>query len=109
MSEQTWPGGAFSRRGFLAASGAAVASPRIPTPEGAADGTTVMPVTSTRLPAAAARPDVDWVNPLTGALTTSPDTACGKTFPGAVVPFGLVQLSPDTVSGGATAVAIPRT
>lgn len=43
---------------------------------------------------------MDWINPLTGALTTSPDTACGKTFPGAVVPYGLVQLSPDTVSGG---------
>ncbi len=59
--------------------------------------------------AAAMRPDVDWVNPLTGALTTSPDTACGKTFPGAVMPFGLVQLSPDTVSGGTTAAAIQRT
>lgn len=43
---------------------------------------------------------VDLVNPLTGALTTSPDTACGKTFPGADTPFGMVQLSPDTISGG---------
>ncbi|GHJ41650.1 GH92 family glycosyl hydrolase [Streptomyces sp. TS71-3] len=47
-----------------------------------------------------ARALVDYVDPLTGALTTSPDTACGKTFPGADTPFGLVQLSPDTVSGG---------
>ncbi|MEU5379456.1 GH92 family glycosyl hydrolase [Streptomyces sp. NPDC005968] len=100
MSEQTGHGGAFSRRGFLAATGAAVASPRIPTPGGAAEGTAIMPATSTGSPAAAMRPDVDWVNPLTGALTTSPDTACGKTFPGVVMPFGLVQLSPDTVSGG---------
>ncbi|GAA0594288.1 GH92 family glycosyl hydrolase [Kribbella sandramycini] len=29
-----------------------------------------------------------------------PETACGKTYPGPVTPFGLVQLSPDTVSGG---------
>src|SRR5882757_1091782 len=43
---------------------------------------------------------VDDIDPLIGALTTSPDTACGKTFPGPVTPFGLVQLSPDTISGG---------
>ncbi|MFJ6121658.1 hypothetical protein [Streptomyces sp. NPDC092129] len=61
MSEQTGQGGAFSRRGFLAATGAAVASPRIPTPDGAAaEGTAVTPVTSTGSPAAAPRPDVDW-------------------------------------------------
>ncbi|GAA0949136.1 GH92 family glycosyl hydrolase [Kribbella koreensis] len=43
---------------------------------------------------------VDDIDPLIGALTTLPDTACGKTFPGPVLPFGLVQLSPDTISGG---------
>jgi putative alpha-1,2-mannosidase len=43
---------------------------------------------------------VDDIDPLIGALTTSPDTACGKTFPGPVLPVGLVQLSPDTISGG---------
>ncbi|MEV6282647.1 GH92 family glycosyl hydrolase [Kribbella sp. NPDC051770] len=46
------------------------------------------------------REAVDDIDPLIGALTTSPDTACGKTFPGPVRPFGMVQLSPDTVSGG---------
>jgi putative alpha-1,2-mannosidase len=30
---------------------------------------------------------VDDIDPLIGALTTLPDTACGKTFPGPVLPF----------------------
>ena len=51
---------------------------------------------------------VDCINPFVGAVTY-PDGGLrgdesihgfGKTFPGAATPFGLVQLSPDTVTGG---------
>lgn len=38
----------------------------------------------------------DYVNPFIGTTTGS----LGKTFPGAVTPFGLVQLSPNTITGG---------
>jgi putative alpha-1,2-mannosidase len=41
----------------------------------------------------------EWVNPLIGA-STSQKLGEGKTFPGPTTPFGLVQLSPDTVTGG---------
>jgi predicted alpha-1,2-mannosidase len=109
MGEQADP---FSRRGFLIAGGGAAAMVALGSaapaeaatgdvashPAAAADATAVSGGAGTS--GAAPRAAVDWINPLTGALTTSPDTACGKTFPGAVVPFGLVQLSPDTVSGG---------
>jgi predicted alpha-1,2-mannosidase len=97
----------FSRRGFLIAGGGAAALAALggtgtaaaagAAPQGAADPGSGPATAAT---ASRRRAAVDWINPLTGALTTSPDTACGKTFPGAVVPFGLVQLSPDTVSGG---------
>jgi len=52
------------------------------------------------LPTANALVPVDLIDPFIGAVTTAANAACGKTFPGPVVPFGLVQLSPDTVSGG---------
>lgn len=42
---------------------------------------------------------VDSINPLVGA-STSVEYGEGKTFPGAATPFGLVQLSPDTITGG---------
>lgn len=42
---------------------------------------------------------VDAVNPLIGA-STSLALGEGKTFPGATTPFGMVQLSPDTITGG---------
>ena len=42
---------------------------------------------------------VDFINPLIGA-STSREHGEGKTFPGAATPFGLVQLSPDTITGG---------
>lgn len=51
---------------------------------------------------------VDSVDPMIGAVTY-PESGLrgqenihgfGKTFPGATTPFGLVQLSPDTVTGG---------
>jgi putative alpha-1,2-mannosidase len=41
----------------------------------------------------------EWVNPLIGA-STSQKLGQGKTFPGPTTPFGLVQLSPDTITGG---------
>ena len=44
--------------------------------------------------AAAAKDPVDCVNPLVGTGHS------GKTFPGAATPGGMVQLSPDTITGG---------
>jgi predicted alpha-1,2-mannosidase len=46
----------------------------------------------------------EYVNPLIGA-STSVDAAgvfhgLGKTFPGATAPFGMVQISPNTITGG---------
>jgi predicted alpha-1,2-mannosidase len=49
--------------------------------------------------AAEAKPLVDYINPMIGA-STSMEYGEGKTFPGAATPFGLIQLSPDTVTGG---------
>ena len=48
------------------------------------------------------RPLVDCVDPMIGAITLSGygGHGRGKTFPGAASPFGMVQLSPDTVTGG---------
>lgn len=47
---------------------------------------------------------VDYIDPIIGAITygkKSKDAhGFGKTFPGAATPFGLIQLSPDTVSDG---------
>ena len=45
----------------------------------------------------------DEVNPFVGAVTQSAvrnSSSQGKTFPGAATPYGLVQLSPDSVTGG---------
>lgn len=51
---------------------------------------------------------VDLVDPMIGAVTY-PESGLrgdesihgfGKTFPGAATPFGMVQLSPDTVTAG---------
>ncbi|WP_220764613.1 GH92 family glycosyl hydrolase [Flavobacterium sp. UMI-01] len=50
------------------------------------------------------KPAVDYINPIIGAISygkMSKDAhGFGKTFPGAATPFGLVQLSPDTFTGG---------
>jgi putative alpha-1,2-mannosidase len=46
-----------------------------------------------------AHESAEWVNPLIGA-STSQKLGEGKTFPGPTTPFGLVQLSPDTMTGG---------
>ena len=47
---------------------------------------------------------VDFINPMIGASTSVEAGGIyhglGKTFPGAATPFGLVQLSPDTITGG---------
>lgn len=47
---------------------------------------------------------VDYINPFIGASTSAEagksGHGLGKTFPGPVTPFGLVQLSPDTKTGG---------
>ena len=45
-----------------------------------------------------------YVNPLIGASTSAAkagdSSGLGKTFPGAATPFGLVQVSPNTITGG---------
>ena len=45
---------------------------------------------------------VDYIDPLIGCWTKKEGKShgLGKTFPGAATPFGLVQLSPDTITGG---------
>jgi len=47
---------------------------------------------------------VDYVNPLIGASTNTAAAGAshglGKTFPGAATPFGMVQVSPNTITGG---------
>ena len=49
-----------------------------------------------------ARALVDAVDPTTGAITLEGygGHGLGKTFPGTSTPFGMVQLSPDTITGG---------
>lgn len=46
----------------------------------------------------------DYVNPFIGASTNEAKAGVyhglGKTFPGATTPFGMVQLSPNTITGG---------
>jgi predicted alpha-1,2-mannosidase len=46
----------------------------------------------------------DYVNPFIGASTNTGKAGVahglGKTFPGAATPFGLVQVSPNTITGG---------
>ncbi len=48
--------------------------------------------------------NIDFIDPMIGAVAYKQDTVdvhgMGKTFPGAATPFGLVQLSPDTKTGG---------
>lgn len=53
----------------------------------------------TLFPSSQAQSLVDSINPIIGA-STSAEYGEGKTFPGAATPFGLVQLSPDTITGG---------
>lgn len=55
------------------------------------------------IPAAAQQP-ASYVNPFIGASTSEGAAGIyhglGKTFPGAATPFGMVQLSPNTITGG---------
>ena len=45
-----------------------------------------------------------YVNPFIGASTSVGDAGVyhglGKTFPGATTPYGMVQVSPNTITGG---------
>ncbi|MEI6074567.1 MAG: GH92 family glycosyl hydrolase [Verrucomicrobiota bacterium] len=53
--------------------------------------------------AAVAPEPVDAVDPFLGAVTShpsSPNHGLGKTAPGPCTPYGLVQLGPDTITGG---------
>ncbi|MGN1266180.1 MAG: GH92 family glycosyl hydrolase [Muribaculaceae bacterium] len=54
--------------------------------------------------AVAQKQAVDYVSPIIGASTSAAagksGHGLGKTFPGPATPFGLVQLSPDTKTGG---------
>ena len=45
------------------------------------------------------KPPSSFINPLIGASTNTL-LGEGKTFPGPATPFGMVQLSPDTITGG---------
>ncbi len=49
-------------------------------------------------------PFSDYVNPFIGASTSVGDAGVyhglGKTFPGATTPYGMVQVSPNTITGG---------
>ncbi|TWR24811.1 glycoside hydrolase family 92 protein [Mucilaginibacter pallidiroseus] len=51
-----------------------------------------------------AQAPVSFVNPMIGASTSTAAAGVyhglGKTFPGAATPFGMVQVSPNTVTGG---------
>ncbi len=51
---------------------------------------------------ASEKPLVDLVNPMIGVITHGGygGHGLGKTFPGATTPFGMIQLSPDTITGG---------
>src|SRR5215217_5550431 len=50
------------------------------------------------------RTPADYVNPLIGASTSEKAAGTyhglGKTFPGATTPYGMVQVSPNTITGG---------
>lgn len=56
------------------------------------------------LTASAQNQPADYVNPFIGASTSTGKAGTyhglGKTFPGAATPFGMVQLSPNTITGG---------
>jgi predicted alpha-1,2-mannosidase len=60
----------------------------------------ILPALSTSASSAA---PVDEVDPFIGSVTShpsSPDHGLGKTIPGPCTPYGLVQLGPDTITGG---------
>lgn len=50
------------------------------------------------------KPLSDYVNPFIGASTSTTiahaEHGLGKTFPGAATPWGMTQVSPNTITGG---------
>jgi putative alpha-1,2-mannosidase len=64
----------------------------------------VIAICSSCIQTAELRHPVDYINPFIGVSTNKGDAGAahglGKTFPGAATPFGLVQLSPNTITGG---------
>ena len=60
--------------------------------------------TTVAQPSVRVRQPVDYVNPFIGASTNAAKAGAshglGKTFPGAATPFGLLQVSPNTITGG---------
>jgi predicted alpha-1,2-mannosidase len=58
----------------------------------------------TRQLSAQTKTPADYVNPFIGASTSAAAAGIyhglGKTFPGAATPFGMVQISPNTITGG---------
>ena len=70
----------------------------------AAVAASTTPLASPAAPRSAnAREMVDCINPMIGAIASSDNggQGFGKTFPGAATPFGMIQLSPDTITGAA--------
>src|SRR5207244_3518253 len=69
---------------------------------GAALVASLTPTMSIAQPGAVAEDLARWVNPYTGTKAGGPDQGtgggAGNTFPGADVPFGMVQWSPDTAT-----------
>ena len=65
---------------------------------------TVPVITLQAQPPGKIKQPVDYVNPFIGASTNAEKAGAshglGKTFPGAATPFGMVQVSPNTITGG---------
>src|ERR1700722_2279157 len=61
-------------------------------------------ITAEAQPPRTLKQPVDYVNPFIGASTNAEKAGVshglGKTFPGAATPFGMVQVSPNTITGG---------
>jgi len=61
-------------------------------------------ITAEAQPPRTLKQPVDYVNPFIGASTNAARAGAshglGKTFPGAATPFGMVQVSPNTITGG---------
>jgi putative alpha-1,2-mannosidase len=50
------------------------------------------------LPPVQADDPIKFIDPMIGA-TSEKSPTCGRTFPGAATPFGMLQVSPDTFTG----------
>ncbi|AMR32250.1 alpha-1,2-mannosidase [Mucilaginibacter sp. PAMC 26640] len=64
----------------------------------------VVALSVSAMPALRAQSLASYVNPFIGASTSTADAGVyhglGKTFPGATTPYGMVQVSPNTITGG---------